>query len=138
LKNPNLLTASAVAKMAGVSRVTVWKAASSREIPGTSRTPGGQFRFTRKGAEEWATKIKELRRDKKRRRALIRRARFLEHEANTGVATVHAFRMDFDIWYRRCPVESWPPEVKRMILEELRAPAELALRLAKDLDVTLG
>jgi len=137
--NPaNLLTTSAVARLAGVSRITVWKAASHREISGTSRTPGGQFRFTREGAEEWARKVKKLRQDKKRRWASIRRARFLKREANRGVATIHGFRQGFDIWYRRCPVESWSPQAKRAVLEELRAPAELALRLASDLGVKLG
>jgi hypothetical protein len=137
LKAANLLTASAVAHMAGVSRVFVWKAASRGQFDGISRTPGGQFRFTRGGAEAWALKIKKLRKDRNRRRAWIRRARFLEHDAKAGIATIHGFRAGFDIWYRRWPVEGSPSEVKRAILEELRAPAELALRLARELGVNL-
>src|SRR6266496_2042471 len=91
LKPANLLTVSAVAQLAGVSRTSVWKAASAGEIRGAVRTRGRQFRFTREGAEEWAVKIKKLRKDKNRRRASIRRARFLERDAQAGVATIHGF-----------------------------------------------
>jgi hypothetical protein len=156
----NLLSASDVGNMAGVSRVSVWKAARAGDIYGATRTPGGHFRFPPKSAEAWAMKIIRLRRERDRRRAVARRARLpskesLKRGSNSGIPNVEGLHGSFERWLRRCPAkqgnrifEGWwrgwsvplencSIEQKHAIFEELRIIAEFSLLLASDLGVKL-
>src|SRR5271156_4803624 len=56
---PSTITASPLADMAGVSRVTVWKDAKARLIPGAikPKTARGHWRFTEEGAK-WYVDLK--------------------------------------------------------------------------------
>jgi hypothetical protein len=156
----NFLTTSALAKMASVSRVTVWKAACAGEFDGAIRTRGGHFRLPPESGEPWANKIRILRREKNRRHASRQRLRAAQSQTsgergtNSGFATIEGISARFETWLRHCPanrenrifetwwrhcsVENWPVEKKRKVLEEVWVIAEFAIRLASDLGVKLG
>lgn len=51
MRSTALLTASAAARVLGVSRVTLWRMAVAGEIPTAAVTPGGQRRFARADVE---------------------------------------------------------------------------------------
>ena len=125
--------------MASVSGVTVWKAACAGQIHGTIRTSGGHFRFPRESAELWAERIKELRRARQRRREHHRRPsqRSTIRGSNSGIPNLEGWSLTFERWWRQNPVENSPPPVKRAVLELMRTPTKLALRLARDLGVKL-
>ncbi len=61
--------------------------------------------------------------------------------SRTGILTIEGLHQQFDLWRRTAekqrPIAQWTHEDKRHLLDELRAPALLAMQLARDLGVTL-
>ena len=60
-------------------------------------------------------------------------------DKRSGIPTIHGWRQIFELWWKDVSdfIDDWPDDRKAHVLEELREPARLAIRLAKELGVEL-
>lgn len=108
----DLLSPTQAAKLAGVSRVAIWKARQRGEIRAAAEAPGRGALYTRREITAW----KALRKRRQQRKGSPSPNLNKGLGRGTAFVTIEGIRGSFDQWHRKATVHNWgEPEIQKAL-----------------------